>query len=118
MKILDRLLLFGAFFGAFVCAFAQSSITTSALAYRPLDAKYSNALARMVLISANPNQLHIFDPESQTDQIVNLSKAPYTVALSPNGLHAAVGHDSLITYVNLSTARSKRHSSYPSPPRR
>jgi len=104
MKILDRLLLFGAFSGAFVCAFAQSSITKSALAYRPLDAKYSNALARMILVSANPNQLHIFDPESQVDQIVNLSKAPYTVVLSPNGLHAAVGHDSLITYINLSTA--------------
>jgi hypothetical protein len=44
MKILGQFRLVGAFFGAVVCALAQPSIQTTALTYRPLDAKYSTAL--------------------------------------------------------------------------
>jgi hypothetical protein len=81
-----------------------SSAQTNSLSFRPVAAEYSTALDRIVMISANPNQLHIYDPVSQSDTKVSLSKAPSSVSVSPDGLHAAVAHDLLVSYVNLSTA--------------
>jgi len=80
-----------------------SSAQTNSLSFRPVAAEYSTALDRIVMISANPNQLHIYDPVSQSDTKVSLSKAPLGVSVSPDGLHAAVAHDLLVSYVNLST---------------
>jgi hypothetical protein len=56
----------------------------------------------MILVSGGPNQLHIYSPLSQADQTVALSAAPLSLAISPDGLHAAVGHSSLVSYVDLS----------------
>ncbi len=74
------------------------------LPYRPVAAKYSQALDKIVMVAANPNQLHIYDPVSFNDVAVNLPKVPTSVAVSPNGLFAAVGHDGLVSYVDLTTA--------------
>jgi hypothetical protein len=74
------------------------------LSFRPIAAEYSSSLDRIVMTSANPNRLHIFDAGTSTDTVVSLSKPPLALSVSPDGLHAAVGHDSLITYVNLSSA--------------
>jgi uncharacterized repeat protein (TIGR01451 family) len=91
----------------FVCAFALlpgiAISQTLALPYRPVAAEYSTALDRIIMIAANPNQLHIYNPASKTDVAVNLSKPPLSVSVSPDGMHAAVGHDGLISYVNLAT---------------
>src|SRR5258708_120266 len=81
-----------------------SSAQTNPLTFRPSGAEFSAALDRIVMISSNPSQLHIYDPASQTDVAVALSKVPLTVSVSPDGLHAAVMHDLLVSYVNLSTA--------------
>jgi hypothetical protein len=94
-------------FGSFVWAFAASSQTLT-LPYRPVTAEYSNALDRIVFIAANPNQLHIFDPAANTDTAVNLPKPPLSLSVSLDGRHAAVGHDALISYVNLLTASLER----------
>jgi len=77
---------------------------TVALPYNPVTAEYSNALDRIIFIAANPNQLHIFDPMTNTDVAVNLPKPPLSLSVSLDGQHAAVGHDALISYVNLSEA--------------
>src|SRR5258705_7798948 len=77
---------------------------TAPLSYRPITAEYSTALDRIVMITANPNQLHIFNAAIQADVAVNLPKPPLSLAISPDGLHAAVGHDALISYVNLLSA--------------
>ena len=77
---------------------------TVGLTYRPVTAEYSNSLDRIVMISASPNQLHIFNPVDNTDTTVNLPKAPLCLSVSLDGKHAAVGHDALVSYVNLSTA--------------
>jgi uncharacterized protein (TIGR03437 family) len=83
---------------------ALAPAATNALPYRPVAAEYSSALERIVMVSANPNTLHIYDPVSQADTAVSLTKAPLSLSISPDGLNAAVGHDSLISYVNLSAA--------------
>ncbi len=86
-------------------------LTTSAfpqntrLPYRPLRAEWSSALNRIVMLSTGPNQLHLFDPATQTTQSVALSSVPLAFSLSPNGLFAAVGHAGFASYVDL-TARS------------
>jgi len=81
---------------------------TATLPYRPVSAEYSAALDRIIMIAPGPNQLHIYDPVSQGDVAVNLPKPPLSLSISPDGLHAAVGHDSLISYVNLSSASVER----------
>ncbi len=90
-------------FCLFVGAFAARSQTLT-LSYVPVTAEYSNALDRIIFIAANPNQLHIFDPATNTDTAVNLPKPPLSLSVSLDGLHAAVGHDALVSYVNLQTA--------------
>ncbi len=77
---------------------------TLGLSYRPVAAEYSTAIDRIILIAGNPNQLHIYNPATRSDVAVNLSKPPLSVSVSPDGMHAAVGHDSLVSYVNLSSA--------------
>jgi hypothetical protein len=72
--------------------------------FSPVDAQYSSALDKIVLISANPNLLHIYDPVSGTDTTVPLTAAPLAVSVSPDGLHAAVLQNSLVTYVSLQSA--------------
>jgi len=76
---------------------------TNPLVFTPVDAKYSTALDRIIMVSANPNQLHIYDPVTQTDAVVGLPKPPLSVSVSPDGMYAVVGHDALVSYVSLST---------------
>jgi hypothetical protein len=72
------------------------------LAFKPVDVQYSRPLDRIVIISANPNQVHIVNPVNYTETVVNLSLAPISLSVAPDGTHAAVGHDGWISYVNLS----------------
>ncbi len=103
-------------FSIFACCLFVAAVATSAqtvpLPYRPVTAEYSYGLDRIIFVTAGPNQLHIFDPISQSDTAVNLSQAPLSLSISPDGLHAAVGHNSLISYVNLQTASVE--ATYPS----
>lgn len=73
------------------------------LAYNVVAAAYDKPLDKMILVSANPNELHIYDPVSQADQLVPLSVSPLSVSVGPDGSFAAVGHDGFISYVNLQT---------------
>src|SRR5437870_1342081 len=72
------------------------------LAFKPVDVQYNKSLDRLVMISANPNKVHLVDPVSGAETTVNLSLAPLSLSVSPDGTHAAVGHDGWISYVNLS----------------
>jgi Putative binding domain, N-terminal len=95
-------------FSFFACCLFAGAVAASAqtvpLPYRPITAEYSYGLDRIIFVTAGPKQLHIFDPISQSDTAVNLSQAPLSLSVSPDGLHAAVGHNSLVSYVNLQTA--------------
>ncbi len=73
------------------------------LTFRPITAEYSTFLDRIIMISAAPNQLHIYDPVSQSDTIVALPKTPLSLSVNHDGKYAAVGHDLIVSYVNLQT---------------
>ncbi|MCA2966297.1 MAG: BACON domain-containing protein [Acidobacteriaceae bacterium] len=87
---------------------AQANYT---LPFRPLDAEYSVALNRIVMISASPDQLQIYDPATRGNVAVSLPAAPIDLTLTPNGLYAAVAHEGSVSYVNLASGTLER--SYP-----
>jgi hypothetical protein len=73
-----------------------------ALTHDVRDAEYSRSLDRIVMAAAYPaNALYIYDAATGTEQTVPLSKPPTAVSISPDGLTAAVGHDALISIVDL-----------------
>jgi hypothetical protein len=70
-----------------------------------VDAEYSDALERLITVSAAPdNTLTITNPTTGEQQAVPLSLAPTSLALSPDGKTAVVGHKHGVTHVNLQTA--------------
>nr|WP_164021029.1 PKD domain-containing protein [Pyxidicoccus trucidator] len=75
------------------------------LSHRAIDAEYSKALDRVVMVSTNPDALYLYDPATQLETSVALPAAPTSVSVGPDGLFAAVGHDANISYVDLSTPR-------------
>ncbi len=81
---------------------AQLCAQTTSLTFEPVNSAYSTALDRIVLISSNPNVLHIYNPASNTDTAVVLADIPLNLSLSPDGLHAAVAHSASVSYVDLS----------------
>ena len=77
---------------------------TVPLPFHAIAAEYSKPLDRIIIVSANPNVLHMIDGVTHDDRTVALPLTPLAISVSPDGLHAAVGHDGLVSYVNLSTA--------------
>jgi hypothetical protein len=65
------------------------------------DATYSPALNRIVMITANTNQLHHYSPLSQRLQTIALPSTPRRVVVDPSGQLAAVAHSNGVTLVNL-----------------
>ncbi len=77
---------------------------TVALSHDVIDAEYSKALDAIVMVSSYPdNALYLFDVADNSEVSLPLAKLPTSVSVSPNGLSAAVGHDALITMVDLNT---------------
>lgn len=74
------------------------------LAYSPVAFKYSTPLDRLITISSAPNVLHIYDPLTTNDITVGLPKPPLGLAVSPDGKHAAVTHEGLLSSIDLSAA--------------
>jgi len=64
-------------------------------------AEYSRPLDRLVTIGSAPDRLYLADPVAGTEVAVELPAPPTALALSPDGLHAAVGHDRSVSYVAL-----------------
>ncbi|HEU0142009.1 MAG TPA: hypothetical protein VFQ79_19960 [Bryobacteraceae bacterium] len=78
-------------------AFSQ----TTPLPFKPVAFEYSKTLDRLILISSNPNRLHIYDPSTSQTVSVTLAQPPLSLSVSPDGLRAAVAHDGLISYADL-----------------
>lgn len=94
---------------AYNVASAHLTVTSSAtrvlLGYNVIDAEYSSSLDRIIAVSDLPPALHILDPATATEQVVALAKTPRAVSLDPSGSRAAVGHDHLLSIINLQQAR-------------
>lgn len=84
-----------------VNATATSYNTVQPLSYRVIDAEYSHTLNRIVMVGDAPNRLHIYNPVDHTTVSVPLPRAPLNVSVGPDGHFAAVGHDALVSYVDL-----------------
>src|SRR5690242_15156651 len=82
-------------------ATAPGSSPVTASPMRPIAADYSQALDRMIFVSTNPDLLTIFDPVTGDSHSVSLVMPPTALSIGTDGLHAAVGHDGRISYVNL-----------------
>jgi hypothetical protein len=79
-----------------------SPLSRTELGHDIVDAEYSDALDAVVMVSASPaNALHLFLTGTGERRVLPLGKAPVAISVSPDGLAAAVGHDELVTYVNL-----------------
>ncbi len=79
-------------------------LTRTPLPHNVVDAEYSKALESIVMVSSNPtNSLYVYDVLNGASRSLSLSRAPTSVSVAPDGLHAAVGHDALVTYVDLTT---------------
>ncbi len=79
--------------------------TLNTLAIRPLahsvkDAEYSKSLDKIIAVDSQLG-LFILDPTTGVEQTIYLPKAPTAVAVSPDGHQAAVGHDGLVSIVDL-----------------
>lgn len=75
-----------------------------ALAHDIIDAEFSNALNRIVMIGQFPvNALYVYDAATGTEHQQPLNWVPISVSVAPDGLTAAVGHDAQISIVDLTT---------------
>ncbi len=76
----------------------------TALAHNIVDAEFSKSLNSVIMVGTYPsNALHVYDVASGVEKHHPLNKAPTSVSISPDGLKAAVGHDALVTVVDLAT---------------
>jgi hypothetical protein len=72
------------------------------LAHDVVDAEYVDALDAIVMVSSAPvNALYLYDVATGTERQLTLNRAPTAVSVSPDGQFVAVGHDALITHVDL-----------------
>ncbi|MDX1979171.1 MAG: BACON domain-containing protein [Bryobacteraceae bacterium] len=78
------------------------------LSYRVSGAEYSKALNRIIAVSAGPDEVHIIDPVTRTEQFIPLGYPPLSISVEPDGLKAAVGHMDFVSYLNLQTASVER----------
>lgn len=79
-------------------------VSRQALGHNVVDAEYSKALDAVVMVSTWPhNALYVLDTATRTAKRVLLNKPPRAVSVSPDGLRAAVGHDAMVTHIELAT---------------
>ncbi|MBL8226939.1 MAG: BACON domain-containing protein [Bryobacterales bacterium] len=78
------------------------------LPFRPVDAEYSEALDRIIMIAADPSRLLIYDPATRETNAVDLPQVPVALSVSPSGLFAAVGAGRNVISINLTERRIVR----------
>lgn len=77
-------------------------LSRAELGHDVIDAVYSAALDAIVMVSSRPsNALHIYFPQQGTSRQIALPKVPTAVAVAPDGRSVAVGHDALVSYLDL-----------------
>lgn len=86
-----------------VAAFAPTSGIVP-LSYLPLQAAFSASSNLAIIVSTNPDTLHIVDPTGGTDVGVHLPTGVKSLAMSPDGKLAAVLYEGVVSLVDLQTA--------------
>lgn len=71
------------------------------LAFKPDDAVYNRQQDIVVMTTSSPAAIKVLDPISNSTTSIALPKAISSFAVSPDGTHAVVAHDALISYIDL-----------------
>lgn len=71
------------------------------LDFNIIDAEFCTATNKLIVVSTNPNQLSILNPETQQVESIALNAKAKCVSVIHDGTMAAIGHDGFITYVDL-----------------
>lgn len=79
----------------------RSAVT---LNFVPDEARYSLALDRVVIASANPHTLRTVDPFTAATSVIVLPTGVKNFSLSPDGRLAVVLHEGTVSLVDLTTA--------------
>lgn len=66
-----------------------------------VDAEYSAQMGLIVFVCKSPDRAILYNPVTEEKSVLSLNKIPTCVSVSPDGEHAAIGHDAMISYVDL-----------------
>jgi hypothetical protein len=81
---------------------ALEVLSRTSLSHDVVDAEYSKTLDAIVMVGSHPGSaLYVYDVGTGTETRQSLVKPPTAVSVGPDGLTAAVGHDALISIVDL-----------------
>jgi hypothetical protein len=72
------------------------------------DAEYSRALDLIVMVSDQPAEIGVVDPETLEHQRLPLVREPLDLALDPSGHYAVVAHDGWVAHYALDPLRLLR----------
>lgn len=77
-------------------------LSRTPLGHDVIDAEYSGAMNAIVMVGGYPQPaIHVFDLDTGVASQQALAMVPTAVAISPDGLTAAVGHNARISLVDL-----------------
>jgi len=74
---------------------------TVPLAYKPLLTRFSKSQNKLVVVSTNPNQLHLVDPSAGTDVAIALPTTVKALSLSADGRLAGLLHEGSVSLVDV-----------------
>lgn len=80
-----------------------STSSVVSLPFKPLDMRYSQAVDRLVVVTAEPNTLKVINPVDGAVTSIDLPTTVKAFNLSPDGKLAGVLHDSVVSLVDLVT---------------
>jgi hypothetical protein len=75
------------------------------------DAEFIRNTNRIIMVSTNPDRLSIIDPDSRTVEILPLHSMPNCVSVNKAGDKAVVGHNGMITYIDINGKAIEKESS-------
>lgn len=68
-----------------------------------VDAEFSKETNKIIIVSTNPNRLSIIDPDSKSIESIDINADPKCLSVNKNGDHAVIGHNGMVTFINLTT---------------
>jgi hypothetical protein len=71
-------------------------------------ATFCSAINKIIAISSNPNSVLVIDPETRNIQSINLNHAPQCLSVEKTGRYAAIGHNAVISLIDLSEMSLKK----------
>jgi hypothetical protein len=80
-----------------------STSSVVSLPFKPLDMRYSQAVDRLVVVTAEPNAMKVINPADGAITSIDLPTTVKAFNLSPDGKLAGVLHDSVVSLVDLVT---------------